>query len=147
MRIELEHTFIGDLLITLTPPASTGVAPIVLHNQGGGSTHDIKRTYDAVNTPGLAGLAGKSCKGSWTLEIEDRAFRDVGRLTTFELSLSFGPAAGGRAATRKPRKPRKKKAAKRARRTRRAAKKAAPRPRKAAKKRRAAKKKKKKARS
>jgi len=87
--VDLKHTFIGDLIITLKPPASTGVAPIVLHDRAGGSTKNLKKTYDSANTPKLAGFAGKSCKGSWTLEIKDAAPVDSGTLTTFSLGLTF----------------------------------------------------------
>jgi subtilisin-like proprotein convertase family protein len=87
--VDLKHTFIGDLVITLKPPASTGVAPIVLHDRAGGSTKNLKKTYDSANTPKLAGLAGKSCNGSWALEIRDAAAVDSGTLTSFSLGLTF----------------------------------------------------------
>jgi subtilisin family serine protease len=87
--IDLKHTFIGDLIITLKPPASTGVAAIVLHNRAGGGTKNLKKTYDSANTPNLGGLAGKSCKGTWSLEIKDAAAADFGTLVTFSLGLTF----------------------------------------------------------
>ena len=87
--VDLKHTFIGDLVITLKPPASTGVAPIVLHDRAGGSTKNLKKTYDSANTPKLAGLTGKSCKGVWTLEIKDTAPADFGTLISFSLGLTF----------------------------------------------------------
>jgi subtilisin family serine protease len=87
--VDLKHTFIGDLVITLKPPASTGVAPIVLHDRAGGSTKNLKKTYDSANTSKLAGLAGKSCNGSWALEIRDAAAVDSGTLTSFSLGLTF----------------------------------------------------------
>src|SRR5262249_11244315 len=60
VSIDLKHTFISDLIITLRPPAGTGVAPIVLHNRAGGAVHDLKKTYTSGNTPALAQFAGKS---------------------------------------------------------------------------------------
>ena len=87
--IDLKHTFIGDLIITLKPPASTGVAAIVLHNRAGGGTKNLKKTYDSANTPNLGGLAGKSCKGTWSLEIKDAAAADFGTLVTCSLGLTF----------------------------------------------------------
>jgi len=87
--IDLKHTFIGDLIITLKPPASTGVAAIVLHNRAGGGTKNLKKTYDSANTPNLGGLAGKSCKGTWILEIKDAAAADFGTLVSFSLGLTF----------------------------------------------------------
>jgi subtilisin-like proprotein convertase family protein len=49
----------------------------------------LKKTYDASTTPTLGGFAGKSCKGVWTLTIEDAAAQDSGRLVSFALTLSF----------------------------------------------------------
>lgn len=87
--VELLHTYIGDLVITLKAPAGTGVGPVVLHSRAGGATKNLKKTYDAATTPGLAAFAGKNCKGTWTLEIRDAASRDSGTLVSFSLSLAF----------------------------------------------------------
>jgi len=87
--VDIKHTFIGDLVITLQPPGATGVAPVVLHRRAGGSTKDLKKQYDAMTTPGLAKFAGKSCKGTWTLKIQDAARQDSGTLVSFSLGLSF----------------------------------------------------------
>jgi len=65
------------------------VAAIVLHNRAGGGTKNLKKTYDSANTPNLGGLAGKSCKGTWSLEIKDAAAADFGTLVTFSLGLTF----------------------------------------------------------
>jgi subtilisin family serine protease len=67
VAIDLKHTYIGDLIITLQPPATTGVNKVTLHDRAGGSTKDLKKTYDAVTTPALAAFVGKSCRGTWTL--------------------------------------------------------------------------------
>jgi subtilisin family serine protease len=87
--VDLQHTYIGDLIITLQPPAATGVGPVVLHNRAGGPTRNLKKTYDAVTTPALAAFAGKRCQGTWTLQIRDAAPRDFGLLIAFSLGLSF----------------------------------------------------------
>lgn len=87
--VDLKHTYIGDLIITLQPPAATGVNPVVLHNRAGGSTRDLKKTYDAASNPALAAFAGKSCQGTWTLQIRDMAALDFGLLISFSLGLSF----------------------------------------------------------
>ncbi|MGF1639505.1 MAG: S8 family serine peptidase [Rhodospirillales bacterium] len=89
VAVDLKHTYIGDLVITLRPPATTGVTPIVLHNRAGGWTKNLNKTFDVVTTPALAAIAGKSCKGSWTLQIRDAAPQDVGTLVSFSLTLSF----------------------------------------------------------
>jgi subtilisin family serine protease len=89
IAVDLKHTYIGDLIITLQPPTTTGVSPIVLHNRVGGSTKDLKKTYDAATTPALTAFVGKSCKGAWTLKIQDAAAQDFGTLVSFSLGLSF----------------------------------------------------------
>jgi subtilisin-like proprotein convertase family protein len=88
VSVDLKHTYIGDLVITLRPPAAAGAA-IVLHKRAGGSMQNLKKTYDVGTTPGLGGFAGKSCKGTWTLQIQDAAAQDVGRLVSFSITLSF----------------------------------------------------------
>lgn len=87
--VDIQHTYIGDLRITLLPPASTGVGPIVLHDRAGGASRDLRRTFDAGTTPALAGLAGISCQGDWTLEVQDAAAADTGTLRSFGLTLAF----------------------------------------------------------
>lgn len=87
--VDLRHTYIGDLIITLHPPDGVKVEPVVLHHRTGGSTRDLKKQYDAATTPELAGFAGKKCKGTWTLQIEDKAARDFGTLVSFGLDLVF----------------------------------------------------------
>jgi subtilisin family serine protease len=87
--IDLRHSYIGDLVVTLEPPATTGVAAVVLHRRAGGSAKDLKKHYDAGNTPALGRFAGKSLKGIWTLRIQDAAAQDSGTLVSFGLTLSF----------------------------------------------------------
>ena len=108
--IDLQHTYISDLIITLQPPAATGVNKITLHNRAGGATKNLKKIYDSATTPTLNALAGKSCKGTWTLQIRDAAALDFGKLVSFSLSLSFPhPDRAPRTPTPKARKKRTKK--------------------------------------
>ncbi len=101
VAVDLAHTFIGDLVLTVEPPAATGVAPIVLHNRTGGTRNSLKKVYDKTTTSKLAGLAGKACNGRWTLKIKDAAAQDSGTLATFSVRLVFAPA-GAPAATPAP---------------------------------------------
>jgi subtilisin-like proprotein convertase family protein len=89
VAIDLKHTYIGDLVITLQPPPGSGMNPVVLHNRAGGSTKNLKKTYDAATTPALLHVAGKSCAGTWTLQIRDEAAEDSGTIVSFALTLSF----------------------------------------------------------
>jgi subtilisin-like proprotein convertase family protein len=110
VEVDLKHTFIGDLVITLHPPDGIQVAPVVLHNRRGGATKDLKKRYDVATTPPLAGVAGKKCNGTWTLQIEDKAARDFGTLVAFALELVF--AQSDRVAPPPPKKAARKKKAK-----------------------------------
>jgi len=89
VSVDIEHTFIGDLVVTLKPPSAAGVAPIKLHNREGGGTHNIKKTYDSVNAPGLVAFNGKSPQGTWSLEVADQAKADVGKIRSFTLEMSL----------------------------------------------------------
>jgi subtilisin family serine protease len=89
VTVDIEHTFIGDLIVTLKSPTSMGVPPIKLHNREGGGAHDIKKTFDSVNAPGLVALNGKSPMGTWKLEVADKAKADVGKIRSFSLEMSL----------------------------------------------------------
>jgi subtilisin family serine protease/subtilisin-like proprotein convertase family protein len=91
--VELKHSFIGDLVLTLEPPAATTVKPIVLHNRGGGTRNSLKKVYDLNNTAKLAGFKGKACNGRWTLKVQDAAAQDSGTLVSFSLRLVLGVGA------------------------------------------------------
>ncbi|MCW5631736.1 MAG: S8 family serine peptidase [Rubrivivax sp.] len=96
VAVDLAHTYIGDLVLTLEPPPASGVAPVVLHNRTGGTRNSIKKVYDKANTPKLGAFAGKAGNGRWTLRIKDAAAQDSGTLATFSVRLVF--AAPGAAA-------------------------------------------------
>lgn len=110
VTIDLAHTWIGDLVLTLKAPVGSGIADVVLHKRQGGSAKSIQRNFDASSTPGLNGVAGKSCRGTWTLKVQDAAAQDAGTLVSFGLTITFRPpvrttnTGGGlqRAAARAP---------------------------------------------
>jgi subtilisin family serine protease len=95
VQVDIQHTFIGDLIVTLVPPAGLSARNVRLHDRAGGATHDLKRTYSAATTPQLAAFNGKTLKGSWKLEIRDAAARDVGTLVSYGLELKFPPPTSG----------------------------------------------------
>ncbi|MBL8325081.1 MAG: S8 family serine peptidase [Rubrivivax sp.] len=90
--VDLAHSYIGDLVLTLEPPAATGLAAVTLHNRTGGTRNSIKKVYDKLTTPKLAAFAGKACNGRWTLKVRDAAAQDSGTLATFSVRLVFAPA-------------------------------------------------------
>jgi len=87
VSVEIEHTYIGDLVITVIPPRAMAARSVVLHDRKGGRTVNLRRTYDSVVTPRLAEYAGKSAKGSWKLEVRDKARIDSGLIRQFALEL------------------------------------------------------------
>lgn len=87
--IDIEHTYVGDLTVDLIPPAGSGVGPIRLHAREGGSSDNLRRTYDTASTPALQGLIGKAVAGDWTLQVDDQAAQDEGTLHAFSLELGF----------------------------------------------------------
>ena len=88
-HVDLEHTWIGDLVVQLRPPAGLGVAKVVLHDRAGGASQNIREAYDMTSTPGLAALIGQPAEGSWKLEVTDHANRDVGQIVSFALEMGF----------------------------------------------------------
>ncbi|MBE9029793.1 S8 family serine peptidase [filamentous cyanobacterium LEGE 11480] len=78
--VKLEHTYIGDLVITAIPPVERGLETVVLHNRSGGNRDNLEKLFDPSNTPKLAVYSGKQCHGRWTLRVEDNAVEDAGTL-------------------------------------------------------------------
>jgi subtilisin-like proprotein convertase family protein len=102
VALEIEHTFIGDLVVTLVPPPAMSTARIVLHRRTGGRTKDLKRTFSAVTTPALANLSGKTPKGTWTLEVKDEARGDTGVIRKLALDFRFPQEPPVRTAPKEP---------------------------------------------
>jgi subtilisin-like proprotein convertase family protein len=84
VSVEISHTFVGDLQVSLIGPDGTSV---MLHNRTGGGRDDLVQTYDSDNTPGLSQFANRSASGNWTLQVRDRAGIDIGSLDRWSLSL------------------------------------------------------------
>ncbi len=92
VAVELLHSHIGDLVITLLPPAGRGRRVVVLHQRTGGTRNSLKKVYDAQNTPALAVFAGQNCAGRWTLRVQDAEAQDSGTLVSFSVRLALRPA-------------------------------------------------------
>ena len=87
--LEILHTYIGDLVVTLIPPPQMSTTNIILHNRKGGATNNIKKSYSVLTVPTLSKLKGKNANGRWTLQVQDKAFRDIGTLVSFGIELTF----------------------------------------------------------
>ena len=75
--VDISHTYIGDLRVTLTSP--TG-GQVVLHDNTGGSANDIKTTFQAD-------FSGFESQGSWELKAVDSARRDTGTINSWTLTF------------------------------------------------------------
>lgn len=85
--INLTHTYIGDLEITLTSP---GGAPLTLHTLTGGSADNLVGTYLTTLTPheSLFGFAGASVAGTWSMHVADLSATDTGVLNSWGLHIT-----------------------------------------------------------
>ena len=93
VSVRLEHTYIGDLTVTVIPPAGRGMQSVVLHNRAGGSRDNLDKLYDPSNTPGLGAYRGKNAAGQWTIRIQDKAAQDAGKLVQIGIQLFLPPAS------------------------------------------------------
>ncbi len=101
VTLELDHSFLSDLYISLTSPAGTTVT---LTANSCGDFQNIEATFDddgsafsCGGNPGLSGrvrplgslasLNGESTLGDWILEVRDTAPADGGALRVFTLEL------------------------------------------------------------
>lgn len=98
--VDITHTYIGDLLITLQSPLGSTVT---LHNRTGGGTDNLVVRYDddatAPDGPGsLADFNNGLPIGDWTLTVRDMAGGDTGTLNSWSLRmLPVGSACPPRA--------------------------------------------------
>lgn len=77
VELDISHTYIGDLRVTLTSPDD---GQVVLHDYSGGSGNDIQTSYQ-VDFSGFDSL------GVWELKVVDSARRDVGTLNRWSLTF------------------------------------------------------------
>ncbi|MBI5036808.1 proprotein convertase P-domain-containing protein [Candidatus Micrarchaeota archaeon] len=83
--VNITHTWIGDLAVTLVSPNNT---QIVLHRYSGGSADNLVRWYEnesASASGTLDYLINQSPAGNWTLSVYDGAGADEGRINEFRL--------------------------------------------------------------
>ncbi len=78
LELAIEHTYVGDLTVTL----HHGDAERVLHNREGGSSDDIRRTFN------VAGFEGVDAAGEWRLEVVDSAQMDTGTIEGWTLRIT-----------------------------------------------------------
>ncbi|MEM9647959.1 MAG: reprolysin-like metallopeptidase [Bacteroidota bacterium] len=101
INLELNHTYLGDLIVSLVSPAGTKVALIA---NSCGELNNINAIFDddgseitCGGNPAISGTVqplgslssfnGESLFGEWTLEIRDTAAGDGGSLVAFSMEI------------------------------------------------------------
>lgn len=87
VSLDITRTYIGDLIVTLTPPGAAGVA---LHERSGGSADNLIKTYTTATTSALAALRGTALQGAWRLRVADVEAKAVGKLNRWALRIERG---------------------------------------------------------
>lgn len=77
--VDLTHTYIGDLIVTLISPSGK---QHILHNRSGGGTDNIIQWYKGIVT-----FLGEYTQGNWQLKVEDRAGGDIGSLNLWKIKI------------------------------------------------------------
>lgn len=98
VKIDIEHTYIGDLRVSLTSPTGSTA---ILHNRNGGSADNLVETYTSEDVTALKELLGEEAQGDWRLHVADLAGIDVGTLNHWRLEMNLaaaGESAEGEAA-------------------------------------------------
>ena len=86
IKVDISHTWIGDLRVILTSPSGIEV---VLHDLSGRSRHDIKRTYTTTADQTMQTLVGEEINGSWLLKVIDSVSRDIGTLNSWGIHCVY----------------------------------------------------------
>lgn len=82
--VDITHTFIGDLEVSLVSPAG---ATVHLHQRTGGQADNLVATFTAASVPGLSTLRGQPMQGQWKLKVADRDRVDTGKLNRWSLRI------------------------------------------------------------
>jgi subtilisin-like proprotein convertase family protein len=86
VRVDITHTFQGDLEVSLIGPDNTTV---LLHNRTGSGTDNIQTVYADLTAPAqaLTAFTGKAINGAWKLKVRDLAAADTGTLNFWEIDF------------------------------------------------------------
>ncbi len=84
VSVDITHTYIGDLVVTLVSPAATSVP---LQQRAGGAADNLIQTYTPATTPGLQMLRDQPIQGAWRLKVADLEDIDVGKLNRWGLRI------------------------------------------------------------
>lgn len=79
VNLNITHTFIGDLVVTLT--AADGKV-VTLHSRAGGASDNIVKSYEVTSS-----LAQVNAIGTYKLSLKDLVSRDVGSLEGWSIEF------------------------------------------------------------
>jgi subtilisin-like proprotein convertase family protein len=79
LSLNITHTFIGDLVVTLISPDGTS---FIVSNRQGGSTDNL-----VINSLSISAFNGHVAAGTWQLRVQDLAGIDVGTLNSWSLTI------------------------------------------------------------
>lgn len=84
VNVAIDHTFLGDLQISLTSPANQTV---LLQSRTLGRTTRLQATYTLQTTTLLRRFLNQPAQGRWQLHVVDTAEGDTGTLNSWTLTL------------------------------------------------------------
>ena len=86
VSVDIRHTWIGDLRVTLSSPSGTEV---LLHDKSGGSADDLIKSFSSETDAVLAVLKGEPAEGTWRLKVADLVGQDTGTLRRWSLTIGL----------------------------------------------------------
>jgi subtilisin-like proprotein convertase family protein/subtilisin family serine protease len=84
VRLDVSHTYVSDLLVSLTSPSNTQV---MLHTFAEGSADNINAEYTVASLPQLSQFLDENVSGEWNLHVADHYGLDVGKLNKWEIEI------------------------------------------------------------
>ncbi len=84
VALDITHTYIGDLTVTLVSPAGSAVT---LHNRAGGTQDNLIASYSSAANPALQALRGQATQGNWKLRVSDLEAVDIGKLNRWGIKV------------------------------------------------------------
>ncbi len=83
LDVDITHTYIGDLEVTLHGPDATKV---MVHRRAGSGADNLIGSYTSGAGGPLGPFVGKPAGGTWQLQVADLAGQDVGKLNRWKIS-------------------------------------------------------------
>ncbi len=82
LQLNVSHTYVGDLIITLQPPRGSAIS---LWNRAGKGANNVILNQSLTSTSRI------NPNGTWTLTVQDRAADDTGVLNSWSLEFPAAP--------------------------------------------------------